>query len=181
MTEFFGLLLLAPLFACWIVLTIRHAKPRGARDLSVYGPFGLLIPSWNFFAPNPGVHDYYLLFRDYLMDGEAGPWRNVDSFSNPRRWTTCVWNPDKLEKKALFDVVMALVQELPEELRGSSEPMPPGSFEYLKLSIPYIALTHYILTAPRSPLSASRQFLIMRGSKTDDRVETFMVSGQHGW
>jgi hypothetical protein len=115
-----------------------------------------IVPRWNFFAPNPGIHDYHLLIRDRSIDGEVGPWISITEFDSSRPWYACVWNPEKRRKKALFDTTCILVQKAQ---LASEEEMPK-----LQLSIPYLLIASLVDTRHRSPLSVARQFCLVQRS-----------------
>src|SRR5262245_22237756 len=93
-----------------------------------------LLPLWNFFAPRPGVADYYLLYRDKAEDGRLGPWQLVVP-TDRRRWTSFLWNPDKLKRKVLSDVVQAFA--------GYEKAGNPA----VLLSLPYLTCLKMVLDA----------------------------------
>lgn len=68
-----------------------------------------IIPSWNFFAPNPGTTDYHLLYRDKLESGELSVWREIPIDKEPSL-LRAVWNPRKRKSKVLSDVVSVVNQ-----------------------------------------------------------------------
>lgn len=109
-----------------------------------------LIPSWSFFAPNPGTSDYRLLYRDKLCDEQYTAWKEVEFPSDPLiRW---VWNPGKRAKKALVDMCSSLMSMASRDLKK------PSKMVYI--SVPYITLLTYVSRQPRSPLSEHTQFMI---------------------
>ena len=61
------------------------------------------IPSWSFFAPNPGRSDHHLMYRLCSGEGVWGSWLLVDLQSN-KYWWQSIWNPVKRKNKALTDV-----------------------------------------------------------------------------
>lgn len=62
-----------------------------------------LLPSWRFFAPTPGMHDYHLLYRTLRQDGKTSPWQEVDTATR-RRFRQIIWFPSRREGKAVHDV-----------------------------------------------------------------------------
>src|SRR3954468_7332015 len=63
-------------------------------------PFSLL-PSWTFFAPNPGVVDYQILYRDKISDGHFTKWKMI--FYRNNSILHSILNPDKRRRKAIRD------------------------------------------------------------------------------
>ena len=58
-----------------------------------------LIPSWTFFAPEPGVTDYHLLTRIKLKSGDFTP-LVVESTANKKTINNAIWNPKKRKQKS---------------------------------------------------------------------------------
>jgi hypothetical protein len=133
----------------WLLLSVlcqaRCALTRRIRSYDLAS----LIPMWSFFAPVPGTCDYYLLYRDELSDGSLADWREVSLCEDRRPWHL-VWNPRKREKKVLFDLTSALM----EDVRS-------GAIEVIQLSVPYLAILTYISSVPSLYSSRSIQFLVM--------------------
>lgn len=111
--------------------------------------FFSLLPRWSFFAPNPGVTDYHLLYRDKNQEDECGRWIEYPIASN-RTLLGAVWNPKKRNKKALSDAVQTLVR--------SSSMLKASEF---KTSMCYIALVNFIASLPRDTSGRVTQFMIM--------------------
>src|SRR6516165_3344166 len=57
-----------------------------------------IIPLWTFFAPNPGMTDYHLMWRDRYADHSCSPWHEVVAPS--ASWLKAIWNPHKRSRKA---------------------------------------------------------------------------------
>jgi hypothetical protein len=133
---------------------------------------GLIVRQlWTFFAPTPGVHDYYLLYRDKSEGGELGTWHLVQP-TQSRRWTSCLWNPDKIQNKVLSDLVQILA--------GYHDP-PKDHGPAVMLTLPYlICLTMAIHAAPFSH-GAFRQFVLARkrGLVTTDELLPVLISDFH--
>ena len=96
--------------------------------------FGLL-PNWTFFAPNPGVSDYFLLYRVKFSDGKISEYKNI-SLRN-KRIVNAIWNPYKRRQKALNDFVQELRSYINEIHSNGRDPAT------IKISHGYIALLHY--------------------------------------
>ncbi len=133
----------------WLALSAVCQIPcdltRKLRALDLAG----LVPHWTFFAPVPGTCDYYLLYRDELDDGSLTDWRELSLCDSRQPWHL-VWNPRKREKKALFDLAVALVREIKPDL-----------LEAIQLSVPYLALLTYVSSVPRTYQARATQFLLM--------------------
>lgn len=97
------------LFCAWWVVTLlsQHAQ-RTFDRLRPLDRIGLVIPNWRFFAPEPAVHDFHLLYRVRGANGEVGEW--ADAFTvEERRWRHAVWFPARRREKAVFDVCIDLM------------------------------------------------------------------------
>lgn len=156
------------LLGSWFGLTCISALPGGRRLWGRSLLIPKLVPTWSFFAPVPGTHDFRLLYRDELAGGTVTPWREVNPYSE-RRATAALWNPGQRRKKALFD----LAQELTGV--GSSWRSDP---QLVKLSVPYLALLTFVSSLERSALSRRRQFVVALTSRRDE-PQVIFVSGMH--
>src|SRR6185436_18257319 len=101
-------ILVVIIYVVWVAATIAnqfHSRcPVWLRAVDVFG----LIPVWTFFAPNPGMTDYYLLYRDRLPDGSFDNWRNVELKGSDNGVRLGLWNPEKRKHKALSDLMSVL-------------------------------------------------------------------------
>lgn len=189
------------LFTIWLGLTVINSTTRGYTYLGRIGPLHDLVPKWNFFAPKPGTHDYYLLYRDQFVDGTAGYWREAPGLSEPRPWYAPIWNPDKFVPKALFDLVQDLIMQSAavanspsqqDECRSAeaspeTDPASAGRHGFLdtaasqslQITMPYIVLLHYISQLPRSELSVGTQFAVIQRSAYDETTEPVFISEVH--
>jgi hypothetical protein len=128
------------------------------------------IPSWTFFAPNPGVTDARLLWREQLVDSTVSPWHEV--VPPHGGLLRALWNPTKRARKAVTDsgpMVVSLAARNP----GSKLPM---------LSLPYLMIVQHVTALPGSPLSVARQFAVVRtqGADEDDvLLQLLFVSHWH--
>ena len=164
------------LFAVWLLATVIQAVWPKGRVLSVLGLFRLVVPSWSFFAPNPGVHDHVLLFRDVTATDQVGPWRDLMEFHRARPVWSCIWNPAKFRRKAFFDLLMSAIAAF-NELRKRAEV--EQALRALQLSVPYLALLGYIDALPRAPLTVATQFLVMRIDQRSGTIEPMFMSSPH--
>ena len=111
-----------------------------------------LIPAWTFFAPNPGMHDLHLLYRDRLAGGHLTQWKEVP-MARPALPLLPLWCPGRRHNKALLDVMKHLALEV-----GVHRDSP----NVLQLSLPYLAVLNFISRLPREGDVTLTQFLLMR-------------------
>lgn len=140
------------LFASWIICTvIQQFAAHSEKDnfIQKYDYFSL-VPLWTFFAPNPGVTDYHLMYREVLNDESIRDWEEI-ALSDERTILAAFWNPQKRVKKTMSDSVQTIV-ELSEKLREDQTA--------IKLSIPYLCILNYLTFLPKNGEVARRQFLI---------------------
>lgn len=181
-------------FALWFGASVLNQF-----DATGYGParrvafllrsldFFSLIPSWNFFAPNPGTNDYHLLYREQLDETTYGVWREVP-FPKQSGLLRLLWNPRKRRGKVLSDVVVSLgravaaaretaVEQLPRAVAETREyeaeltRLISDELQPLKLSIPYLIILNYLNGLPHSPFGRSIQFLFAQTEGFDPRAE----------
>ena len=167
MTIFVALILV---LAGWLILSIlaQFSQHKWVRWFKYYDIFAL-IPVWTFFAPNPGVTDFRLLYRDKLFDGQYTPWKEVE-YSDSSLFCT-IWNPDKRRQKAIVDNCIFLLQDIGRNIKNKS----------ILVSTPYLVILTYVMAMPRSSLSEYRQFLIGRtfGYHTSKEPEILFISHPH--
>lgn len=180
-------LVLGVLFSLWLGASVLNSTAPGSAILAKW-EVSHLIPQWNFFAPNPGTEDYYILYRDKGVGGGVGAWQEVSDTGVDRNWTDAIWNPKGMEGKTRFDLVHGLVEMYTINLESGVDGSPSGDgigdlepvdSELIKLSMPYIALLNYVAEQPRSGLSEATQFLIMRKSGADGQIEPVFLSEFH--
>lgn len=152
----------------WFVLTCLSAFPLKRRLCGRSEFLSKVVPTWSFFAPNPGSYDFRLLSRDELVDGTITAWRELRIYSDSRPLMAAVWNPGQRRKKALFDIA----QELSVGASAWDDP------EMVKLSVPYLLLLTYVSSSAFSALSRRRQFVLVTASRRCDPTVLF-VSEMH--
>lgn len=115
--------------ALWFTATALSQHPNRSFDrLRTLDPFGVVLPNWRFFAPEPARHDFGLLHRVLTADGRRTPWVETTSIL-PRRWSQVVWFPSRREDKALFDIYSRLLPVLAEDVEAAQD-----MYEYRMLS-----------------------------------------------
>lgn len=164
----------AIVYALWLLGTLSIQK--GIRDWTFIKQYDVfhILPEWNFFAPNPGIHDYHILYRDVLLTGEFTRWVEV----NPvewRPWYTCFWNPGRRYRKAILDLCTHFGMVLENADQKPSD-------DRIKLSIPYLTLLILISNIQRNYDFRYFQFIIMitrYSSTSDPKQQVALVSGLH--
>jgi hypothetical protein len=140
----------AIVFATWFIASVvcQLKWLKLGRILKRYD-YCSILPSWTFFAPNPGMTDFQILYRDRLINEVITPWASLKDV-NHLAWS--VWHPSKRQRKALSD----LCQNIMRLARRN------GIEERLVISMPYLALLSFVTQRPRPPFSKQRQFLIAK-------------------
>ena len=146
----------------YLIITIAYHFDRTNWVVRHFDFFGL-VPKWNFFAPTPGVHNLYLLYRLQYDDGTIGNWKalyDLDKFRSP--WTF-IWNPNRRLKKALFDLVgtLALEDASTEENKAR-----------IKMSIPYLLILNH-LSSYAEDICEGVQFLVMENYDSNPAYAIF--------
>lgn len=159
--------------AVWALATVIHHVPPtrlpGAVDRVVNrGAWSWLVPTWNFFAPRPGVYNYHFLYRDVSAEGRAGRWREIGR-SAPHAWYRPLWNPHKTHNKVSVDLAMDLAQ-----CAAAMRESPASS---LQLTIPYLSLLAYVTRQPREAPAHATQFMVLQRSRSEDNM--VLLSGVH--
>ncbi len=102
---------------CWFIFTIIHHIPQKYLPSSLNSfqrsPLILrFIPTWNFFAPTPGMNSFHLLYRDQLNSGQMDGWHEI-IYKLKQKPFRAFWNPLKTIDKAIIDVVVELSRTVP--------------------------------------------------------------------
>jgi hypothetical protein len=159
------------IYLVWGAATIANQFhswcPMWIKAVDVFG----LIPIWTFFAPNPGVTDYYLLYRDRLPDGSLDNWRKVELKPSENGFRVALWNPMKRKQKALSDMTGALIR-LAKHRKS----------ERLIVTVPYLLILNFITSRPHSLGTTGTQFMVLEHSGFSgepERSRVLMMSGIH--
>ena len=147
-------------FALWFVLSIGFQVRPIASRLGRYDRLGLL-PRWTFFAPNPGIYDHHIIFREcdpsvdptvvQLEGGDAlTPWRELDGLCTGNN-VPLIWNPQRRVTKTITDVVnsMAVTRRLFKDKPN-----------LIQFTLDYFLLLHLVQREARD--GALCQFAIIR-------------------
>ena len=164
-------ILVVIMYVVWVAATIAnqfHSRcPVWLRAADVFG----LLPVWTFFAPNPGMTDYYLLYRDRLPDGSYDNWRKVELKPADNGFRLALWNPAKRKSKALSDIFSSLI-------RTANHRDP----DTLMATVPYILILNFITSRPHSLGANATQFMILEHggfAGEPGRSRVLMTSGSH--
>jgi hypothetical protein len=151
----------------WLVATTLSQDPTRKFDkIRKWDPTGSLIPDWRFFAPRPGMHDYHLLIRDELPEGEVTAWKEYCQVEE-RRWQHFFWYPGRRAEKVVTDAVSGLIQMQPD-LKDRKEDV--------QVSVPYLTLLNYAThQVPHHPEAKRVQFLIATSAGYDESEEPMML------
>ncbi len=171
MTTFFEIVL-ALVFFLWIVATVIFSIYSSKfKLLSKIGIFGYLVPQWNFFAPNPGMSDFYLLYRTQTESGEVSNWKNINEIPK-RKWYSIFWNPDKIKKKAILDYAV--------ELKSSfSDIKNEGDEQLLTISSPYLLIINSISYMLKNSGHNFVQFMILEENCLTEDISACLISKLH--
>jgi hypothetical protein len=142
------------IFITWFLLSIAAQLEERVHDwvpqLSGLG----LIPRWAFFAPRPAMDDTHLLYRDRFDSGTCSEWSCLTT-SESRRWFHAVWNPRKFHSKVIDDLMSSLVTQK-RHIAGKD-----FDDRALMLTVPYIALLHFVMRVPHPEAATARQFVVV--------------------
>ncbi len=146
------------IFIVWFIITIlvQFKDTELTTWIKSYDALSLL-PLWTFFAPNPGVNDYHLLYREENEKGERSNWKEIEINEN-RTFSTCLWNPNKRSKKVLSDVIQNVVSMINEYKEKPHAIM---------VSLPYILILNAIMKEQKLHL--------------DTQKKQFLLSASHGY
>jgi hypothetical protein len=118
MTERLLTMAIAGGFSLWFLLSILYQVRPFAGKIGRFDRLGLL-PRWTFFAPNPGIYDHHIIYRECdpavrpeTLDSGCGEglsgWRQLEGLCNGGN-VPLVWNPQRRVTKTITDVVNALM------------------------------------------------------------------------
>ncbi|MBF0688246.1 MAG: hypothetical protein IR158_10865 [Cellulomonas sp.] len=157
----------AVLSAWFIASAVKQEPTRRLTALDKLEGVGIVLPEWRFFAPNPGVHDTHLLYRDQLEDGTLTPWRECFP-AEQRRLVQIFWHPDRRAEKVVMDAIGEIIRTLDSGILEKKED--------LQVTITYLVLLNYATHGCEHPPGARRtQFLIARSTGHEDVGEPLLL------
>lgn len=118
-----------------------------------------LLPIWTFFAPNPGIYDTHVVFRDKLADGSLTMWQEVPLLEI-RRPFHCIWNPLKRRSKLVADALAEIRSVKRNAVRNDVDD--EVLMNQVKFSKGYLILLNIACGHEKlADSSVSRQFVIL--------------------
>lgn len=158
----------AAFYGLWLVLTlVRAAGYETLVRLRVPRSVWALLPNWSLFAPKPSVTDHYVFYRDRQASAEPGPWQLAYG-PEPRKWYHGLWNPNKVQAKAVFDLNLQLANVVMT--------MQQGGEEAVMQSAPYQHLLYFVRMLPRTEAQDQTQFSIVLREPAHNYEATMLVS-----
>jgi hypothetical protein len=146
----FSAVVVIVIYVLWGVATIVNQFhswcPKWLRAVDIFG----LIPVWTFFAPNPGMTDYYLLYRDRLPDGSLDNWKKIELKGAENGFRVALWNPTKRKQKALSDLFTSLIEFVRH-----------GGIDAAVVSVPYILILNFITARSHTLGTGGTQFMVL--------------------
>jgi hypothetical protein len=164
--------LLEVIFVVWFVASVINQFEwkwwTTIRGVDVFS----ILPRWTFFAPHPGTDDVRLVYRDILEGGASAGWRELPTAPYRPAWMRMFWNPEKLDNKAVFDLVQMMAMQVER-----FKPYPRAAL----ISLPYLQLLDPIMQRPRAADAVARQFALVstRGHLPPREPAILMVSPAH--
>jgi len=161
----------AVIFAVWLLITIICQFPQISIGKFFHRhDYFSAIPTWTFFAPNPTIQDFTLMYRDQKLDGTVSPWK-VFTYCPPPPQIRWIWNPEKRRSKIIHDMATSWL------LLAEDDP----SVEVFLLSVPYLCLLHQATVAPRSQAVRATQIAVasVHSDYEQKPVEIMAVSRFH--
>ena len=146
----------ALLVGAFLIVTVlsQLRRPALIRRLKRWDPIAA-VPTWTFFAPNPGTTDSRVVWRDLYADGETSEWHELQP--PPQRMLRCIWQPEKRVRKGIVDCSSMTLRLV---ARDSTSPLP-------RVSLPYLLIASHVSALPASPMSVARQFALLASRETD--------------
>ena len=156
------------IYVCWLLLTLVRASGRSTFSWwQIPRQIWVLLPNWRLFAPKPGVADYYVYYRDQRGTEAPGAWQ-VAYGPEARKWFHGLWYPNKVQAKAVSDLV--------QQLAGVIMEMQQGEEEKVMKSAPYLQLFHFVLHLPRPQAQDQTQFSIVVHEPAHQYEATMLTS-----
>jgi hypothetical protein len=163
------------LFTSWFVLSVFFQFRKLSAKMSRYDPLGLL-PRWTFFAPNPGIYDYHIVYR--AIAGEdtkvnesftATSWQNIQIFRASSA-IPFLWNPERRVSKTVSDATNSIIGVLRQSTKGQ---------DLVCYTPAYFLITH--LAQRATALGTKIEWAIVRshGFRGDRVISPVFVSNVH--
>ncbi|MFT5254471.1 MAG: hypothetical protein ACI87N_003543 [Flavobacteriales bacterium] len=148
------------IFGIWLILTVLWQFPvfRKKTKFSSFLILNQMIPTWTFFAPNPGIFDTHLLFRDKSENNDLSEWEEI-CLINKRQFFHFLWNPNKRKMKLIVDAMSELKTI---NIQGKKDSINQDKLSMsFRISKGYLIILNCIFINPKlDKYSTSRQFSI---------------------
>ena len=113
---------------------------------------------WRFFAPRPGMHDHYVLYRNRISENQHTPWQEL-YVPGERHWSHITWLPRRRLDKAVLDAAA--------ELRRYGDRT--TDIAQFQLTVPYLCLLNMVTnTATHHTDAREVQFAIVLAAGYDE-------------
>ncbi len=160
----------------WLVLTIAYQFDYLSEKISTIDIFKL-IPRWTFFSPNPGCHDYHLMYRenndsDQTSKSHESDWNEV-VIEESNSMFTFLWNPQKRLNKVVSDASSS-ISTFAIESKNNNE----FNSKLFQLNAGYLMLLN--ITLSLTNVNKHFQFsLIQSQGFIDRKCEPLFISNLH--
>lgn len=149
------------LVAWGTISAIRQFTREGPPLFQRMDPYGLYIPNYHFFCPEPAQHDLNLMYRDRFADGDLGPWQEIVT-TQRRMLRHILFYPRRRLDKGMMDVA----NEVIKFARIS------GEAERISISRPYLSILNMVTYGvPHDPRVTQVQFAIGHSAAYEPGVE----------
>jgi hypothetical protein len=161
-------IIVASCLCLWLLVSVIN-QFRSHAMLKLFSKYDVLklVPSWNFFAPNPLTRDFNVLYRYRLADRQLTHWMQIRH--KPDVFPLLVSTGKRLRKGLLDLCMMFFLDVTPQDKPDNAK----------VLSIPYLCLLNYLSGIPRSPLAEEIQYLIVLTHGADEEAGPQIVFTSH--
>ena len=152
------------LFIVWFLLSVLNQfRFKFMYKVLAFDYFHLL-PFWTFFAPEPGISDHELMYRDRAIDKTITPWKKV-VFA--QRSNSFLWFIDnnKYKSKIISDHQSHIIEMVKNDFNQNQ----------LKLTFSYLSLLSYVMLFSKNNNAEQRQFIIVDKQKSDDKINFHII------
>lgn len=169
------------LLGAWVVLTVLNQFERGRRWIQPLLRLDVLalIPSWTFFAPEPGRTDTHIVYRDIYDTGVAGCWRILVLRSRPG--LLGLSHGERRVAKGVVDLQAELLDAsglpqpgTPAASASSEAPLQPAS-KRVMFSNAYLAILNLVSREEHDRFAVGTQFGLAISDRPDLELQARLV------